>query len=421
MISVEEARSRILAYFYQIEPETRPLLDALGQTLAEDITATFNIPPLTNTAMDGYAVRAADTTGASEAEPVVLRVTGEVAAGYIYDGEVESGSAVRIMTGAPIPEGADAVVPFEETDETGMQAPHAAGRLNGRVQVFKPAALGANLREAGEDIAAGQRVMDRGTLLGASQLGVIASVGRDRVTVTRRPRVAVLSTGDELLQPGEARRPGKIYDSNLTSLSALITEFGGVPVPLGVARDNVEDLTTKIRQALDTDMVVTSAGVSRGDFDIVKLVLAREGDVDFWTVNMRPGKPLAFGGLRAGSRLVPHIGLPGNPVSSMIAFEIFGRPAIFTMLGRRDWERPRIRATTSDRISMVDGRRFYARCVISRRNGGYDAVLTGSQGSGILSGLARANGLAVVPEGHPDVEAGGEVDVMLLGAPSVGA
>jgi molybdopterin molybdotransferase len=418
MISVEEARERILAYFQRLQPETRPLLGALGQVLAEDITATFDIPPLDNTAMDGYAVRSSDTTGASEANPVELRVTGEVAAGYIYDGEVELGGAVRIMTGAPIPRGADAVVPFEETDETGLQAPHAAGRTNGRVRVFKEARAGANLRLAGEDVATGQTVLQDGMLLGAAQLGVLASVGRDRVTVSRRPRVAILSTGDELLQPGEPRRPGKIYDSNLTSLSALISEFGGVPVPLGVARDNVEDLTSKIRQAIDADMVVTSAGVSRGDFDVVKLVLAQEGDIDFWTVNMRPGKPLAFGALRAGDRLVPHIGLPGNPVSSMIAFEIFGRPALFTMLGRRDWERPRIRARALDRMSMVDGRRFYARCVIAKLDGHYTAALTGSQGSGVLSGLARANGLAVVPEGHSGVEPGDDVEVMLVGSVS---
>jgi molybdopterin molybdotransferase len=297
-----------------------------------------------------------------------------------------------------------------------MRAPHAWSTLDATVRVFKAAERGANFRAAGEDVSTGQRVLERGTALAAAQLGVLASVGHERVSVIRRPRVGIISTGDELLQPGEERRPGKIYDSNLTSLSAMIAEFGGIPVPLGVARDTIEDLTAKIGEALDCDMVITSAGVSRGDFDVVKVVLAREGDVDFWTVNMRPGKPLAFGTLRSDGRMVPHIGLPGNPVSSMIAFEIFGRPAIFTMLGRHDWERQRIRATANDRISMVDGRRFYARCLISRQNGGYRAALTGSQGSGVLSGLARANGLAVVPEGHEDVQPGDEVDVMLLGS-----
>ncbi len=416
MISVEEARERILSYFHRLEPETVPLLDALGRVLDEDVTATFDIPPLDNTAMDGYAVRAADTAGASEGTPAELRVTGEVAAGYIYDGEVEPGAAVRIMTGAPIPRGADAVVPFEETDESGMAAPAATGRLNGRVRVYKAAQPGANLRYAGEDVRAGQTVLERGLLLGASHLGVLASLGMDRVRVIRRPRVAILSTGDELLQPGEPRAPGKIYDSNLTSLAAMVTEFGGVPLPLGVARDRVDDLTTRIRRALDADLILTSAGVSRGDFDVVKLVLAQEGDVDFWTVNMRPGKPLAFGALRGGERLVPHIGLPGNPVSSLIAFEIFGRPALFTMLGRQDWQRPVVQARSLDRLSMADPRRFFARCVLSRQDGGYVVRLTGSQSSGVLTGLARANALAVVPEGHADIQPGEEVDVMLLGA-----
>jgi molybdopterin molybdotransferase len=419
MISVEEARERILAHFQPLQNELKPLSSALGQTLAEDVRAEFDIPPLTNTAMDGYAVRATDTAGATDTAPIRLQVIGEVAAGYIFEGRVAPGEAVRIMTGAPIPQGADAVVPFEETDESGLQAPRASGALDATVQVFREAAPGANFRAAGEDISAGEVVLRHGTVLGPAQVGVLASLGLAQVYVIRRPRVAILSTGDELLEPGEERSPGKIYDSNLTGLSAMVEEFGGIPVPLGVASDTVEDLTAKITLAEEADMVVTSAGVSRGDFDVVKLVLAREGSVDFWTVNMRPGKPLAFGTLRSGERRVPHLGLPGNPVSSMIAFEIFGRAAIYTMLGRSDWERMRIRATTSDRISMVDGRRFYARCVVQRQNGSYRASLTGSQGSGVLSGFARANGLAVVPEGHQDVPAGGEVEVMLLGSPAI--
>jgi len=275
--------------------------------------------------------------------------------------------------------------------------------------------LGANVRRAGEDVRNGEIVLTRGTVLGAAQVGVLASLGLDRARVIRRPRVAILSTGDEILSPGEPRTAGKIYDSNLTSIAALVSEYGGVPIPLGIARDNVEDLTSKITRGLDADMVVTSAGVSRGDFDVVKLVLAREGAIAFWTVNMRPGKPLAFGTLGSGSRKVPHLGLPGNPVSSMIAFEIFGRPAIFTMLGRAAWERPRARAVSLDRIGMVDERRFYARCVVREEAGRLTVSLTGSQSSGVLSGLARASGLAVIPEGHRDVEPGDEVDVLLLG------
>ena len=366
--------------------------------------------------MDGYAVRAVDTTGAGASTPVALRVTGQLAAGYLYGGTVGAGEAVRIMTGAPIPGGADAVVPFEETDEYGQSAPQETGALDGRVLIFKQAGPGANVRSSGEDVRRGETVLTRRTVLGAAQVGVLASLGLDRVEVIRRPRVAILSTGDEILAPGEPRAPGKIYDSNLTSIAALVTEYGGVPVPLGIARDTVEDLTSKIVAGLDADMVVTSAGVSRGDFDVVKVVLAQKGQIGFWTVNMRPGKPLAFGTLKSSGRDVPHIGLPGNPVSSMIAFELFGRPAIFAMLGRSDWERPRTRAITLDRMRMVDERRFFARCLLREEAGRPVVSLTGSQSSGVLSGLARANALAVIPEGHADVEAGEEVDVLLLGS-----
>lgn len=417
MISVEEARGRILQHFRALQPEERPLLDALGQVLAEDVVARFDIPPLANTAMDGYAVRAVDTDGAAASQPIELRVAGEVAAGYIYGGSVQPGSAVRIMTGAPIPNGADAVVPFEETDEYGQEAPQATGARDGRVRIFKAATPGANVRRAGEDVRSGQIVLRRGTVLAPAQIGVLASLGLARARVIRRPRVAILSTGDEILEPGQPRAPGKIYDSNLSSIAALVLEYGGLPQPLGIARDNIDDLTRKVRDGLGADMLVTSAGVSRGDYDVVKVVLAKEGEIGFWTVNMRPGKPLAFGTFGHGERSVPHIGLPGNPVSSMIAFEVFGRPAIFTMLGKSDWERPRATAVATERMAMADGRRFYARCIVVRRQGILYASLTGSQSSGVLSGLARANALAVVPEGHADVEPGDEVEVMLLGLP----
>lgn len=415
MISVEEARARILSYVHELEPEEQQLLAALGQALAEDVTASFNIPPLDNTAMDGYAVRAADTAGASEDAPVELRVIGELAAGYVFDGEVTPGTAVRIMTGAPVPRGADAIVPFEETDESGRTAPSKVGHVEGRVRVFKAAAPGANIRRAGEDVRAGEVVLARGTVLRPAHIGVLASLGRTTVRVVRRPVIAILSTGDEIVSPGEPLAPGRIYDSNAYTIAALVQRFGGIPRLLGIARDTVADLTAKIRAGLDADMIVTSAGVSRGDFDVVKEVLRREGEIDFWTVNMRPGKPLAFGAFRApDGRQVPHLGLPGNPVSSAITFELFGRPALQKMMGAPITERPTVRAITRDRIRMTDGRRFFARCLVTREGDRYYAVLSGSQGSGVLTALARANGLAVVPEGSRDVQPGEEVTVMML-------
>jgi molybdopterin molybdotransferase len=415
MISVEEARDRILSFFSRLQPERKPALDALGQVLAEDAVAPFDIPPLDNTAMDGYAVRSADTTEASEASPRELRVVADLAAGYILDTPVGPGEAVRIMTGAPMPPGADAVVPFEETDEP-MRAVGEAPTKGASVRVFKPADMGANIRFRAEDVRESSVVIPAGRVVRASEIGVLASLGLNHVTVHRRPIVAILSTGDEITEPGQPLLPGRIYDANAHSVAGLVRTYGGIPRLLGIARDTVEDLTAKIRAGLDADMLVTSAGVSRGDFDIVKDVLAREGAIDFWTVRMRPGKPLAFGAFNApDGRKVPHLGLPGNPVSSMVSFELFGRPAIFTMLGRTDWQRPVVRAITRDRVINADGRRFYARCVVSRGDDGrLYAELTGPQGSGILTSMSAANALAVIPEDVPAANPGDEIDVMML-------
>lgn len=415
MISVEEARERILSFFTRLEIERRPLLDALGQVLAEDIVAPFDIPPLDNTAMDGYAVRAEDTVGATEDSPRELKVIADLAAGYVLDIELHPGEAVRIMTGAPMPPGADAVVPFEETDEPLRGLNEPAARSN-RVQVLKAAATGANIRRRAEDVTAGKPVVPAGRVVRASEIGVLASIGLTEVPVYRRPVVAILSTGDEITEPGEPLLPGRIYDSNAHSVAALVRKYGGVPRLLGIARDTVEDLTARIREGLDADMIVTSAGVSRGDFDVVKDVLAREGAIDFWTVRMKPGKPLAFGAFTApDGRRVPHLGLPGNPVSSMVSFELFGRPAMFTMLGRSDWDRPIVRAITRDAVVNTDARRFYARCIVSRgADGRYYADLTGPQGSGILTSMSAANGLTVIPEDLPRAEPGDEIDVMMI-------
>ncbi|HEY5625264.1 MAG TPA: gephyrin-like molybdotransferase Glp [Dehalococcoidia bacterium] len=415
MISIEEALQQLLAHVRVLPEEEKHPLQALGQVLAEDVAAGFDIPPLDNTAMDGYAVRARDTAGAGEASPRELRVIGEVAAGYVFDGAVEPGTAVRIMTGAPIPEGADAIVPFEETDEPFERPPSGAGALTGSVRVLKEAEAGANIRRAGEDVRAGDGVLQRGTVLRPQEIGVIASLGRDRVRVIRRPVVAVLSTGDELLEPGQPREGARIYDANAYSVAALVQRFGGEPQLLGIAADTVEALTAKIHEGLSADMLITSAGVSKGDYDIVKEVLAREGEIAFWTVAMKPGKPLAFGTFERSGRRIPHVGLPGNPVSSMVAFELFGRPAIMKMMGKRAWQRPVIRATTTDRIANAgDPRVFLARCVVTRRDGRYFASLTGSQGSGVLTSMARANGLALVPAEVDAVEAGAEVNVLML-------
>lgn len=414
MISVEEALERILSFVYLLEAEEKPILDALGQVVANDIISPIDIPPLDNTAMDGYAVRAADTAGATDAEPRTLRVIGELAAGYLFDGTVTSGTAVRIMTGAPMPRGADAVVPFEETDEPSGRAFGSFAKSRDVVGVMKAAEVGANIRRAAEDIHVGQPIIRAGSVLHPAQIGVLASLGMATVRVHRRPVVAILSTGDEVREPGQPLQPGQIYDSNAYSIASMVLANGGIPRRLGIAKDTVDALTAKLREGLDADMLVTSAGVSRGDYDIVKDVLAKEGSVDFWTVRMRPGKPLAFGSFASGGRKVPHIGLPGNPVSSMVSFELFGRPAIYKMLGRGDWRRPSVRAIAEEAIPNTDARRVFARAIVTQRDGRYYAALTGPQGSGILTSMAVANGFAVVPEDMPLINVGDEVDVMLL-------
>lgn len=432
MISVEEARTRILQQFARLDPIEVPLLDAVGQVLATDVIATFNIPPLANTAMDGYAVRAADTAGATYDSPLQLNVIGYLPAGEVFDGEVGPGQAVRIMTGAPVPDGADAIVPFEETDEYGdnpTSEQDLAARTSVRIDVeAKP---GANVRDAGEDIKDGQTVLPEGATIGPAQVGVLASLGLDRIPAYRRPVVAILSTGDELLRPGDPLEPGKIYDSNAFSLAAQVQSFGGIPHVLDVARDTVEALTARIHEGLaDADLLVTSAGVSRGDFDVVKTVLANEGEVGFWTVKMKPGKPLAFGTFRgANGRQVPHLGLPGNPVSAMLTFELFGRAAIFKMLGKEHaWPRPLIRATAKDRIRNTDGRRFYARVILDESTDTPTISLTGPQSSGILTSMALASAFAICPEDTAAIEPGDQCDVILVdreralyGAPSTAA
>jgi molybdopterin molybdotransferase len=415
MISVEEARDRILAFFAKLEPDDVPLLTALGQVVADDIVAPFDIPPADNTAMDGYAVRAEDTTGATESDPRELQVVANLAAGHILDTPVGRGEAVRIMTGAPMPPGADAVVPFEETDEPLREVGQAPAKGDS-VKVFRAAAISANIRFQGEDMKAGETIVPGGSVVRPSEVGVLASVGLEKIRVVRRPTVAILSTGDEITEPGKPLERGHIYDSNAYSVAALVTKYGGVPKLLGIAYDTVEDLTAKIREGFDADMIVTSAGVSRGDFDVVKDVLAREGAIDFWTVRMKPGKPLAFGAFKTpDGRSVPHLGLPGNPVSSMVSFELFGRPAIDKMLGRPDTGRPILKATTRDAVVNTDGRRFYARCIVTRnKDGTYEADLTGPQGSGILTSMVWANALTVIPEDMARADPGDEIDVMMI-------
>ena len=412
MLSVEEAREKILALVQVLEAEERPLLETTGQVLAEEAVAAFDIPPADNSAMDGYAVRHQDIQGATGERPKVLRVTGHVAAGKVATQEVQPGTAIRIMTGAPIPPGADTVVPFEETDE---QERKAAGRPLDQVAINAEPPRGASIRPAGEDVRRGDVILAKGTVIRASEIGVLASLGYARVRVIRRPVVAVLATGDELLEPGEPLKAGLIYDSNSYSVAASVIRYGGVPKMVGIARDNLESMHQRLEEGLEADMLITSAGVSKGDYDMVKDVLAELGEIAFWSVRMRPAKPLAFGVLRgAGGRRVPHLGLPGNPVSALVAFEELGRPALLKMLGRTKLDKPTIEAVLEEPIVNEDGRRVYARAIVSKRDGIYYVRLTGAQASNLLTSMTRANGLAICPEDVPVMEKGQRVQVRML-------
>lgn len=417
IISIEDALERILSLADSLDSESKPLVEALGQVLDEDLYAEFDIPPLANSAMDGYAVQAGDTQGARPHAPSELKVIGEAAAGCVTRHVVTAGTAVRIMTGAPIPGGADAVVPFEDTDEvrTGPAAPGTDSRERpGTVRIFRSAASGDNVRPAGEDVQAGELVQRRGAVLRPAEVGVIASLGRATVRVVRRPVVAVLSTGDELLQPGQPRSGAQIYDANGYSIAAAVARFGGVPRMLGIAPDSREELTARIHEALDADLVVTSAGVSKGDYDMVKDVLSQEGQIEFCSVAMKPGKPLAFGVFQKDGRRVPHLGLPGNPVSSLVAFELFGRAAIMRMMGKQDLSRPILRATATERIFNGDCQRvLLARCTVTDVCGKPYVHLAGEQGSGMLTSMMRANALTLLKPNEL-VEPGGEVRVLML-------
>ena len=412
MLSVEEAYERIMAYFSPLEAEERPLLEALGQMLVQDIFSPLDIPPMANSAMDGYAVRVADVAGAKPGSPKLLQVIGQISAGQVPTQPVVQGTAIRIMTGAPIPQGADAVVPFEETDECERKA---RGRRLDQIAISVSPRQGEHLRSAGEDVGKGDLVLQRGTVLRAVEIGVLASMGLENVRVIRRPVVAILATGDELLTPGEPCRPGMIYDSNSHGLATSVLHCGGTPKVLGIARDTVEDVHRKLDQAEDSDLLLTSAGVSKGDYDLVKDVLAERGEVGFWSVRMRPAKPLAFGVLRGGDgKRVPHLGLPGNPVSAMVAFEEFARPAILKMLGKTRLARPVVDAVLDGPIHNTDGRRVFARVEVRKEDGVYHATPAGPQGSNILTSMSRANGLAICPEDVPVVGAGEVAKVKML-------
>ncbi len=384
-----------------LAPASTPLAECVGMVLAETVASEEAIPPFANTAMDGFAVRASDTIGATKDNPKPLPVVATIAAGSVAPRPLAAGEAMRIMTGAPIPEGADAIIKVELTRPAGFD-----------VLLLDEVPPGNHVRPAGDDIQAGAELFHPGTLLTPGHLGVLASIGRETVKVYRRPRVGIMSTGDELVEGPDPLQPGQIRDSNRLTLLSLVAEAGFHPVDLGLIRDDETAIRNALKQGVEqTDAVITTGGVSMGDYDLVKAILTELGDFNWMQVAIKPAKPLAFGVMSN----TPVFGLPGNPVSSMVSFELFARPALRRMMGRLDAERPMIKAIADEPITRTaDGKTHFVRVVVSQQgDGAWHARSAGGQGSHQLRAMAAANGLAVLPDGD-GVESGAPVTVMYL-------
>ncbi len=393
LISPAEAQRIVRAELGVLPAEPTDLTRLCGRILAEPVAAAEDLPAFTNSAMDGYAVRAADTASA----PVSLRVVGEVASGVMWEGLLGPGEALRIMTGAPMPPGADAVVRVEDTSEAGDV-----------VEIRVGVQPGDNVRPAGEDFKAGDPALEPGTLLTPLRVGAIAALGRTSVLAIRPARVAILTTGNELIEPGETLVRGKVRNSNAYGLYAQVLEAGAVPVPLGVCADDFERTLERLEAALDlADVLVTSGGVSMGRHDHVGKAFARLGEVAFTAVAQMPGKPLTFARLMGK----PVFGLPGNPASTLVNFELYVRPVLRLLMGHERPDRPRQRLPLGEAVTPPRGRAFYPRVVL--RDG--KVWLTGPQGSGLWQSLARADGLAIIPADTGPLAAGTEVDYLQLG------
>ena len=402
LLSVAQARERVLQRIQPLSPIALPLQETYGCTLAEDMFAEGDLPPFSSSAMDGFAIRSADVADAGSGG-VELRVVGRALIGHRPEGTVGNGEAMRIATGAPIPAGADAIVPIEQVvaDED-------------RVRVMEPVPAGRHIRPVGEDLKEGSVLVRAGRRIGAPEMGLLASAGHSQVLTNPRPRVIVLSTGDELVEPGREPRYGQIPDSNAYTLFGALREAGAVPYLAGIVRDDVDQLRDTIfNHLVQADAFISSGGVSMGDRDVVKAAFFRRGDLDFFRVAMQPGMPQAFG-LIEGK---PYWGLPGNPVSVFASFEVFIRPSLMKMMNRRELFRPEITAKLTADVTGPRGKTQFARVLVRRTPEGRVAEPTGGSGSNLISTIARANGLAIVPPGVETLHAGADCRVMLFRSP----
>jgi molybdopterin molybdotransferase len=433
LLSVEAARDAVLALAEPVAAERIATADALGRITAEAVIAQVSLPPWPNSAMDGYAIKAVDTAGATEAEPIELRVIGDIAAGAAPEAVVERGTAARIATGARLPDGADAVVPVEATTpldaerRTGPRGRDATGPLPSACLVHEAVTPGGSVRATGSDLRAGATLLSPGAAITAAAVALLAGAGVEGLTVHRRPRVAVLATGDEIRAPGQPLGEAGIPDANGPGLRALVTAAGGEAIDLGIATDALEDVLARLRRGLESgvDALIVAGGVSVGPYDVVKTAIETIGRIDLWRVAVQPGKPFAFGvaDQPGGGAPVLIFGLPGNPVSSAITFELFVRPAIRALAGRHDLLRPVDRAVLDDPVAKGRGRRAFLRVVAERDTAGspvrdergrVHVRLAGGQGSHVISALAAADALAVIPEADDTLPAGAEVALWWL-------
>jgi len=401
VLTIEEAQAVVLAAVATLPSERIPLLQALGCVLAEPVVAPIQLPPFDNSAMDGFAVVAEDTRGATPESPSRLEVLEDVPAGATPERQVQPGTATRVMTGAPISPGADAVVIVE----------HTRPGLSGTVEVFVPAAPGDNIRPAGEDIAAGQAALSPGQVLGPGELGLISALGQTHVTAIRRPRVAIITTGSELVEPGQELRPGTIYNSNRAAIAASVLRSGWEVAHCLHVADDESALEQALRGCADADLLLTTGGVSVGEHDFVKTVLARIGDIKFWRVLMKPGKPVAFGTVFGR----PLFGLPGNPVSALVTFEMLVAPALRRMSGRQSCLPLTVQARLLSDVRHRPGRREYRQSIASYSDGDLVVEPSEKRGSAMLTSTVGANSLLVIPEESTGLHAGERVTVVLLG------
>jgi molybdopterin molybdotransferase len=400
LLTVEEARGRVLSQIEPLAPLQLPLQEAYGCVLAEDVVAAVDIPDFSSSAMDGFAVRAADVATAAPEVPVELRIVGKALIGRRPESTVGGGEAVRIATGAPVPAGADTIVPIESCEVVGDS-----------VRILAALPEGEHIRPSGEDVKTGGPLVRSGRRLGAPELGLLATAGISHPLVHPQPRVVVLSTGDELVPPTQPVEYGQVHDSNAYILYGALREVGAVPVMAGIVRDDADTLRgTILNHLVQADAYVSSGGVSVGERDVVKAAFFRRGDVDFFKVAMQPGKPQGFGHIEGK----PYFGLPGNPVSVFVSFEVFVRPAILKMMGRKNLFRPEVKARLDADVAGSAEKTQFARVLVHRDGDGYVATPTGGRGSNLISTVARANGLAVIPPGTEMATAGSDVSVMIF-------